>query len=101
MTSFLILTYFINTVTIQCPDEYICPISMEIMRDPVITCDGHSFDRASLEEWLKENVTNPLTGASLALKTITPNYALKRLIDNFCEAYVSVLPMCKFLMFVG
>ena len=30
-----------------------CPISLEVMRDPVIAADGHSYERASIEQWLR------------------------------------------------
>lgn len=25
------------------PNDYMCPILQDIMTDPVITCDGHTF----------------------------------------------------------
>lgn len=27
------------------PFEYMCPITQNLMNDPVITVDGHTFDR--------------------------------------------------------
>ncbi len=29
----------------EIPNEYICPISMDIMSDPVICEDGYTYDR--------------------------------------------------------
>ena len=30
----------------------ICPITQEIMQDPVVTvCDGHSYERQAIEDW--------------------------------------------------
>ena len=37
------------------PDALCCPISMEIMRDPVICADGHTYERADIEAWLANN----------------------------------------------
>jgi hypothetical protein len=31
------------------PSAYLCPISQEVMDDPVITCDGFTFDRNNIE----------------------------------------------------
>lgn len=37
--------------------DFICPISMEIMEDPMSTSCGHIFDRKSIESWLnKQNI---------------------------------------------
>ena len=33
----------------EVPDALCCPISMEIMRDPVIAADGHTYERAEIE----------------------------------------------------
>ncbi|CAK9043648.1 unnamed protein product [Durusdinium trenchii] len=44
------------------PSEYFCPISQEVMVDPVTTSDGHTYDRKPIEEWLRNNDTSPNTG---------------------------------------
>ena len=44
------------------PDALCCPISMEIMRDPVIAADGHTYERADIELWFANNNTSPKTG---------------------------------------
>ena len=31
------------------PNEFLCPVSTEIMVDPVITCDGFTFERNNIE----------------------------------------------------
>ncbi len=31
------------------------------MRDPVVCADGHSYERAVIEEWLQDHDTSPLT----------------------------------------
>ena len=33
------------------PEPYQCSISMMLMTDPVTTADGHSYDRANIEQW--------------------------------------------------
>lgn len=38
--------------TIVIPDEFLCPITGEIMVDPVNVCaEGHIFDRAAINQW--------------------------------------------------
>ena len=41
------------------PDALCCPISMEIMRDPVIAADGHTYERVEIESWFANNRTSP------------------------------------------
>ena len=34
------------------PFEYKCPITAEIMEDPVVIADGKTYERAAIEQWL-------------------------------------------------
>ena len=48
------------------PDAYICPITSEMMSDPVSTSDGFTYEREAILEWLRSgNTTSPLSGAVL------------------------------------
>ena len=48
------------------PQEFICPITGEIMEDPVSTIDGNSYERTAIERWFAtRRITSPLTGARL------------------------------------
>lgn len=52
------------------------------MRDPVVVVAcGHTFDRAPIAEWLRAHRTCPVCRA--AADRVTPNRALKALIDEF------------------
>jgi hypothetical protein len=52
---------------------------MEVMRDPVITADGQTYEQAEIEEsWFALGKrTSPLTGAELPSTHVTPNIALR------------------------
>jgi len=65
------------------PPEFTCPISMDLMKDPVITPDGMTFDREPLTEWVKRNHSHPITRELLSLDQIKPNYALRSLIESY------------------
>lgn len=43
------------------PDSYYCSITREVMSDPVITVTGHTYERAAIEEWLRDHTTDPAT----------------------------------------
>ena len=62
------------------PAEFFCPISGEIMVDPVCTMDGEVFERSAIERWLKNHCSNPLTGAPLPAAHVVPNNSLAKLI---------------------
>ncbi len=36
-------------------EEFRCPISHQIMRDPVFTSDGETYEREEIERWLQKN----------------------------------------------
>ena len=48
------------------PEVFFCPITHELMRDPVSTVDGLTYERSAIETWLATNDTSPLTGKQLA-----------------------------------
>ena len=63
-----------------------CPISLEIMTDPVIASDGFSYERASIERWLVGHRTSPLTGRPLPSSTLVPNHRLRHVIQDLSGA---------------
>ncbi|KAK9026161.1 hypothetical protein V6N11_039007 [Hibiscus sabdariffa] len=68
------------------PNEFLCPITLEIMRDPVIVASGQTFERESIQKWFDSNHrTCPKTRQTLAHLSVAPNYALKNLITQWCE----------------
>ncbi|KAM7270009.1 hypothetical protein ACFE04_029223 [Oxalis oulophora] len=66
------------------PDEYRCPISLDLMSDPVIVASGHTYDRNSIAQWLNTgHHTCPKSGQRLIHMALIPNYALKSLIHQW------------------
>ena len=61
------------------------------MRDPVITCDGQTYERAAIERWLARRrthglpYTSPLTGEQLSSDGLIPNVILRGLIVDLLE----------------
>ena len=56
------------------------------MRDPVATCDGHTYEREAIARWLRQKQTSPLTGAPLTSTVLIPNHVLRKLIAEHLEA---------------
>ncbi|CAM8939867.1 unnamed protein product [Rhodiola kirilowii] len=66
-------------------EDFRCPISLELMTDPVTVSTGQTYDRCSIQKWLKAgNTVCPITGERLTSNELVPNYSLKKLIDQFC-----------------
>ena len=72
--------------------DYICPITTEIMTDPVSTSDGFTYERTAISEWLRTKDTSPVTGATLESKTVIPNLSLRSMIRAFVDAQVAPPP---------
>ena len=67
--------------------HFVCPITNAIMINPVFTCDGQTYEKDAIEEWLRTNNTSPLTGARLQTKTLTPNHSLRNAIQDYNKKY--------------
>lgn len=82
---------------VELSDDFRCPISLEVMTDPVILTSGHTFDRASIQRWLDSgNRTCPVTNLPLPPSPpLIPNHALRRLIRSHSTTfYPSNLQPC-------
>ncbi|CAA0824499.1 U-box domain-containing protein 11 [Striga hermonthica] len=67
------------------PDDFLCPISLELMRDPVIVATGQTYERSYIQRWIDcGNRTCPKTQQKLHHLTLTPNYVLRSLISQWC-----------------
>ncbi|MEI8296175.1 MAG: U-box domain-containing protein, partial [Alphaproteobacteria bacterium] len=62
------------------PPEHFCPITLELMLDPVVAADGHSYERSAILQHLAIHITSPATGAALDSKALFANQALKAMI---------------------
>ncbi|KAK8631306.1 hypothetical protein V6N13_080060 [Hibiscus sabdariffa] len=68
------------------PADFRCPISLELMRDPVVVATGQTYDRESINQWIESgHSTCPKTGQTLAHSNLIPNRALRNLIAMWCR----------------
>ena len=69
---------------IDIPEDYICPITRELMQRPVVAADGHSYEKAAILSWLQRgHRTSPLTNQKLEHGVLIDNHRLKIIIDAF------------------
>eukprot|EP00850_Spirogloea_muscicola_P015679 SM000122S25786 [mRNA] locus=s122:322166:327071:+ [translate_table: standard] len=71
------------------PSSFFCPITRDVMVDPVFASDGHTYERKSIQEWLAAQAKagvdppkSPMTNLHLSSKQLTSNHLLRSMI---CE----------------
>ncbi|KAI3733372.1 hypothetical protein L6452_12815 [Arctium lappa] len=75
------------------PEELRCPISLQLMYDPVIIASGQTYERICIEKWFSDgHNTCPKTQQQLAHLGLTPNYCVKGLVASWCEQNGVMVP---------
>ena len=69
----------------EVPDHMCCPILMDVMRDPVIAADGHTYEKVAIEQWFLKARTSPTTNEPLASLALLPNHAIRSAIAEEME----------------
>ncbi|KAM3336455.1 hypothetical protein ACQJBY_030451 [Aegilops geniculata] len=86
-------TQLLNINGVPIPADFCCPLSLELMSDPVILASGQTYERVYIKLWLDEGFTIcPKTRQRLAHSNLIPNYTVKALISNWCESHDIKLP---------
>ncbi|XP_073315691.1 U-box domain-containing protein 44-like [Primulina huaijiensis] len=70
---------------------FICPITKEAMVDPVETPLGYTFERSSIDKWLADNPTCPLTLTPLDSSMLRPNRTLRQSIEEWQERNTMII----------
>jgi hypothetical protein len=69
--------------------DFCCPVTKEVMKDPVVAADGHSYERCAIEAWLRRSRLSPATGAAMQAagrrRQVLPNHTLRRVICDTAE----------------
>lgn len=73
----------ITSVHANPPPAFICPIAQTIMVDPVLTQDGFTYERTSIETWLHSHHKSPMTNLPLTSRALIANIALRQAIEEW------------------
>eukprot|EP00698_Gefionella_okellyi_P017137 TRINITY_DN496_c0_g1_i1.p1 TRINITY_DN496_c0_g1~~TRINITY_DN496_c0_g1_i1.p1 ORF type:complete len:298 (+),score=70.13 TRINITY_DN496_c0_g1_i1:51-896(+) len=78
----------------EIPDHFCCKISMELMKDPVVTPSGITYEK----EWIMTHLRqvgqfDPTTRQPMSAAQLVPNYALKEAIDHFLDEHPYLVDM--------
>ncbi|CAN1343155.1 U-box domain-containing protein 2 [Linum perenne] len=75
------------------PPDLCCPLSLELMTDPVIVASGQTYERAFIKTWIEHGLTVcPKTRHVLGHTFMITNYTVKALIANWCDIHHVRLP---------
>ena len=69
------------------PEYLLCPISLQLVRDPVTADDNQTYERSHIQKWLASQApgqwTSPLTRQPLASNALRPNFFARSAVDQF------------------
>ena len=75
----------------EVPSHFVCPITHEAMREPVVAPDGFTYERTAIEKWLctsqLKSVKSPMTGETMESNRLTPNHVLRSMIADFYDKH--------------
>ncbi|KAK9704809.1 hypothetical protein RND81_07G012800 [Saponaria officinalis] len=75
-----------STSSVVIPSPFRCPLSLDLMLDPVIVASGQTFEKSSIQKWLDSGLTVcPKTHQYLSHTNVIPNYTVKALIASWFE----------------
>jgi hypothetical protein len=68
------------------PASFLCPLTTQLMEDPVMDLCAHNFERAAITEWLSSKATHeccPISRKPLTMDDLVPNHTLAERIDKW------------------
>jgi U-box domain len=66
------------------PKEFICPLTLSVMIDPVLTRHGHSYEREAIMQWIaRDTGLCPMTRKPLRLSDMITNHHLRAQIHRW------------------
>mmetsp|Transcript_52594 Transcript_52594/g.140152 ORF Transcript_52594/g.140152 Transcript_52594/m.140152 type:complete len:247 (-) Transcript_52594:491-1231(-) len=64
---------------------FVCPITHDVMVDPVVCADGHTYERSAIARWLATSRKSPVTGHSLPHTELIPNHSVRTLLQTLID----------------
>jgi hypothetical protein len=75
------------------PDEFKCPITLDVMKDPVLCEDGFTYERSAIMSI--HNSISPMTRQPIDKTKLIPNRALKNVIERSISTNVEYQNILK------
>ena len=67
------------------PETFFCKLTHQLMKDPVIDLDGHTYERSAISDFIEKNGISPITSQPLSLNDLIPNLALRKTIEEYLK----------------
>lgn len=68
------------------PDNFECIFSYDIMKDPVTTATGNSYEKSQLYSYLLKDNRDPISRTPIYRDEVYPNHALKKAIEYYKQS---------------
>ena len=68
------------------PKAFLCPILHEVMVDPVLAADGHTYERAAIGRRFHKSNASPMTGQRVKSCEVLPNFTIKSMIQEWIDS---------------
>jgi hypothetical protein len=75
------------------PDDFKCPITLDVMKDPVLCEDGFTYERSAIISL--RNSISPMTRQPIDKTKLIPNRALKNVIEKSISTNVEYQNILK------
>ena len=66
-------------------DMFKCPITLDVMTDPVVSADGFTYERWAIDEWLRTSEKSPVTGLDLTCNLLFTNHVIRTTLHLLIE----------------
>jgi hypothetical protein len=77
------------------PPEYQCPITGELLADPVVCADGHTYERLAIAAWIQRHpppdTRSPMTNEPMHSIEMFSNISLRKLVQDYARAHGETL----------
>ena len=67
------------------PNEFLCPITLTIMKEPYIMPDGQTYEKEAIKKALEITHVSPITKAPMQFSEGKINYSIKSLIEKYVK----------------
>lgn len=65
------------------PQAFVCPLTLEVMVDPVLDAQGNTYESQAILIWLDTNRISPISRQPLHPSMLVPNLTLRNLIHEY------------------
>lgn len=62
-----------------------CPINLDLLVDPVLGSDGHTYSRAAIVNYLQQHSISPITRQAMSIRELVPNRLIASMVEQFSK----------------